>query len=174
MSIYQSSTLVDRGVSTKALSIQPISDWPLCSLGRCCLTKNRLCNGEDKACTMYKQKRTLWHLQKMRRSKRSIEVEPTLKNHHHFFWGGPCLIPDKFGASPSSISDRKWRGPRGHSAELPCGFSRLEGLQPTGSLRQADGVVGMLVWVIYTINTMYIRNTGVLKKPQENEGIGIL
>lgn len=32
----------------------------------------------------------------------------------------------------------------------------------------------MLVWVIYTIYTMYIRNTGVLKKPQENEGIGIL
>lgn len=109
----------------------------------------------------------------MRRSKRSIEVEPTLKNHHHFFWGGPCLIPDKFGASTSSISDRKWRGPRGHSAELPCGFSRLEGLQPTGSLRQAELVVGMLVWVIYTIYTMYIYETWAFwKKPKKMKVLG--
>lgn len=43
--------LVDRGVSTKALSIQPVPNWPLCSLGRCCLTKKRRCNGEGKVCT---------------------------------------------------------------------------------------------------------------------------
>ena len=61
---------------------------------------------------------------------------------------------------------------RGHSAELPCGLSRLEGLQPAGSLRQAELVVGCLVWVIYTIYTMYIRNTGVLKKPNKMKVLG--
>ena len=48
---------------------------------------------------------------------------------------------------------------RGHSAELPGGSSRLEGLQPTGSLRQAELVVGMFgVGYIYHIYYVYTKH----------------